>query len=350
MIKTLSPYYVYVPLDDTGTAYPDYKVQVYIWQGLQASKPTLPEYEITKDNVTLNTGFDKINISNLINDFIEFIPVKSASTSLLNGVNQVWVSVDYIGDYTNIASVYSNLINYVGIKGYNYGMDGENADIPSNKILLQGTEFKVSRNSNFILPTRNKSAGNITIISYPNNEVNLTIPYSTTTDSNDYITYLWLNVADTSSDTYIEIKYSTETITLFVTEEYRYTPIDIHFVNKEGAQQVITFFKEKTESTNVKKDTYNYNNGQPINGNHQFVDFNINSKSKFSINSGFIDEGMNETIAQLLRSHSVWMYKNSNFIPLNIETSNVEYKTRVKDKLINYKIDFGYSFNDINTI
>ena len=37
-------------------------------------------------------------------------------------------------------------------KGYNYGMDGKNAETPTNKILLSGTEFKVNRNGIFVLP------------------------------------------------------------------------------------------------------------------------------------------------------------------------------------------------------
>jgi hypothetical protein len=38
------------------------------------------------------------------------------------------------------------------VKGYAYGMDGENTSTPANRILLEGTEFKVQRNGFFNLP------------------------------------------------------------------------------------------------------------------------------------------------------------------------------------------------------
>jgi len=146
------------------------------------------------------------------------------------------------------------------------------------------------------------------------------------------------------------VVYNSETITLYLTDECRYTPIDIAFQNKEGAQQIFTFFKKKTDSMSVTDETFESDRGQPSEGNHQFVRYNVNGKSKFTVNSGFVDEDGNETIKQLLLSERVWEYDGTNFIPLNVNSTNLEFKTRQNDRLINYEFEFEFGFNDINNV
>lgn len=190
----------------------------------------------------------------------------------------------------------------------------------------------------------------ITIISYPDNQINESIVEPTSLLSNEMVQNLWVNVAEATTDTYIEIVFNGVTTTLLITDECRYTPIDICFQNKEGALQFMTFFKAKTDSLSVTNEEFEGDRGQPLDGNHQYVKFNVQGKSKFKVNSGFIQESMNETVRQLLLSERVWMYSNEIFTPLNVAGKSLEYKTRQKDRLINYEIDFDYAFNEINSI
>jgi hypothetical protein len=190
----------------------------------------------------------------------------------------------------------------------------------------------------------------ITIISYPDNQINESIVEPTSLLSNEMIQNVWVNVAEATTDTYIEIVFNGVTTTLLITDECRYTPIDICFQNKEGALQFMTFFKARTDSLSVTNEEFEGDRGQPLDGNHQYVKFNVQGKSKFKVNSGFIEESMNETVRQLLLSERVWMYSNEIFTPLNVAGKSLEYKTRQKDRLINYEIDFDYAFNEINSI
>jgi hypothetical protein len=190
----------------------------------------------------------------------------------------------------------------------------------------------------------------ITIISYPDNQINESIVEPTSLQSNEMIQNVWVNVAEATTDTYIEIVFNGVTTTLLITDECRYTPIDICFQNKEGALQFMTFFKARTDSLSVTNEEFEGDRGQPLDGNHQYVKFNVQGKSKFKVNSGFIEESMNETVRQLLLSERVWMYSNEIFTPLNVAGKSLEYKTRQKDRLINYEIDFDYAFNEINSI
>jgi hypothetical protein len=190
----------------------------------------------------------------------------------------------------------------------------------------------------------------ITVISYPDNEINFSQEVGDTLLSEEIIKYMWVDVSEALTDEYIEIVYNGETITLLIEEECRYTPIDIFFQNKEGAEQVITFFKKSTESLSITSEEYESNNGQPSLGNHQVTKFNIQGKTKLKVNSGFVSEEMNETFKQLVFSERVWKYESGVFTPLNIASSSLEYKTRANDRLINYEIDFNYAFNEINNI
>lgn len=187
----------------------------------------------------------------------------------------------------------------------------------------------------------------ITVKSYPLNEINYTIEAEKSYYSGKMIKYLWIDVAEAVSDQYIEITYNDEVKTLLITDECRYTPIDIAFQNKEGALQTITFFKAKKET--ITTESENFQGNRQI-GSHQFIKYNINAKTKFTVNSGFITEDKNEAIRQLLLSERVWMLSGSTAIPLNVTTTSQEFKTRQNDRLINYAIEFEHAFYENNNV
>ncbi len=190
----------------------------------------------------------------------------------------------------------------------------------------------------------------ITIISYPDNNINESIVEPTSFNSAEMLQNIWVKVSEAGTDEYIEVTYNGETITLLITDECRYTPVDIAFQNKEGAIVFMPFFKAKTESLSTTRETFESDRGQPSTGNHQFVDFNVQGRTSYKINSGFVDENMNQIVKQLLLSERVWEYVNTKYIPIKVKSTGVEYKTRQKDRLINYEMEFEYAFNEINNI
>ena len=58
-------------------------------------------------------------------------------------------------------------------------------------------------------------------------DIDKTINLPNTNDSSKLVQYLWVDGAELSQDTYIEVTYNSVTITLFVIEEYKYTPVNI---------------------------------------------------------------------------------------------------------------------------
>lgn len=357
MIKALSPFVVTTPFVSplTSATSTEYLLQIYVWSGDKASVPAEATYEKTILNTSNSIGNSKVNIARLINDFINFGTASSNITETLDGNNAMWVQHDVIYTTSNPTDddVQQSIVTQLMVSGYGYGIEGENAQPPTNKVFMAGTEFDVNRAGFFSVPIlvdEDTASQTATIISFPDNEINKVIALPDTNDSSELIQYLWVDNSETTTDTHIEVGFNGVTITLFITEECRYTPIDIAFQNKEGQQQILTFFKKRVDSMAVTNEVFEGERGQPSEGNHQFIKFNVNGKSKLTVNTGFIDEDVNETIKQLFLSERVWEFDGTNFIPLNISSTTFEEKTRQNDRLINYEIAFDFAFNEVNTI
>lgn len=264
--------------------------------------------------------------------------------------------------------------------GYSYGNEGENITTILYNTLIPTQDYKVNREGVFVVPILTDepivdveayvarviadggtvesssciaigvTTNPISIISYPSNEINLSENIATTTTSGELVKYLWVQCNETTTDSYIEVVFNGQTTTLLLQDEPKYTPIDIFFQNKEGAEQVLTFFKEQKSSLSITSSEFESDRGQPSLGNHQFVRHNVQGRKDLTLNSGFVDEEMNEIFTQLLLSERIWSYNGSNFTPLNIKSKQLSYKTQLKERLINYEINFEYSYNEINNI
>lgn len=353
MIKGLSPYYITTPFVSplTGLTCASYTLTIYVWSGDSTATPASSSYTILKQNPTGSVASSEVNISRLINDFISFQPQEGTGIQLINGNNQKWVRVETTYETTDPtdATTPQNIILELLVKGYGYGLEGVNPDTPNNKIMLTGNEFNVNRNGYFSLPLE-MFDGDISIKSYPALQINTTIATSSTIDSDEYIKNLWITVSSATTDEVIEIIYNGITTSLLVLDECRYTPVDVFFQNKEGAQQSLTFFKERKDDMSVTSEEFESDRGQPSQSFHQYVKFNVQAKSKFKANSGFVSEDNNEVFKQLLLSEKVWIFENSSFVPVNVNSKSIEYLNRVNDRLIKYEIGFDFAYNEINNI
>jgi len=464
MIKSNSPYYITTPLVSvaSGLTCQNYKLSVSVWDGLKSSPPATATYTTTKNNPTASTGSDRINIARIVNDYIDFAPQKTTTTSVINGNNQRWVKTSVIynndfvaqpqitvltvtnkalssdnafltlngvlhtvpingGIFTSASANAEEIKNYIntltthtatrletivtitavqnGLQsatlidvsgvaamtvnvlttqagstgpeapqyattslmslGYSYGNEGENVTTIENNTLIATQDYKVNREGVFVVPilVSETLQTTATVISYPNNEINQSFTIPLTTDSSNLVKYIWVICTETTTDSYIEVVFNGQTTTLLIQDEPKYTPIDIFFQNKEGAEQVLTFFKEQNNSLSITSSEFESDRGQPSLGNHQFVRYNVQGRTELTLNSGFVDQDMNEAFTQMLLSERIWSYStnifskiSSIFIPLSIKSKELSYKTQLNERLINYEIKFDYSYNEINNI
>ena len=156
MIKSLSPFNVTTSWISgiTGLTCISYTLEIFVWNGSKANSGLIPTYSVQKDNLTTSTGDDIVNIARLVNDFLRITPQQGTTTEAIAGGNQVWVKtqVKYTTSNASELNTPQNVEVDLLLKGYGYGMEGSNTSAPTNKIHLQGTEFKVARNNIFSVP------------------------------------------------------------------------------------------------------------------------------------------------------------------------------------------------------
>ena len=128
--------------------------------------------------------------------------------------------------------------------------------------------------------------------------------------------------------------------------EPKYTPVLCDFINRFGGWQTLTLYKAQTNSLSVKNEDYklspkevNYN---PLRG--QKRSFNFIGTQNIKTNTGWIDENYNELITDLLLSEKILIDNK----PVILKTQGTELKTRVKNRLINYELEFEFAYNLIN--
>lgn len=147
-----------------------------------------------------------------------------------------------------------------------------------------------------------------------------------------------------------------KTITFREICEPRYDYLEVIFYNKYGALQTIPFNKKSKISINTSSDSFKRNLMDFVNDptytkeKHQVRQFHVTGKETIQMNTGYLDESFNEVIRQLLLSEQVFVYDGSEVKPIVIDSSSLQFKTSVNDRLTQYTLDFSYAFNKINDI
>jgi hypothetical protein len=346
MILTKSPHYINVSLNYATTF--SVTLKLYIWEGEKANEPVTPQYTLTKERPDITVGHLDIEIADLIHDYITNKPsLQSVSGKYPTpSGNGVWVkyTIDFNDDTETITSL--ETIDFA-VAGYGYFLEGINPQLPISRVLTSSTIQKVD--DSFYLPYY--ADGTISQLEVSDGTTTNTYAIANETDSVNKLGFLYIDINDYTGD-FITVTDSVNEWTFEVVTECRYTPEKILFLNKYGAYEVFTFFKAKKESLKVSSE--DFNNAYVSDGSydvtrHQKQKYNIQSSEKFTLNTDYIAEEENERIKELLQSDSVYLI-GSSLIPVVVDTSSLEVKTRINDRLINYSLDFEYAYNKINNI
>ena len=158
----------------------------------------------------------------------------------------------------------------------------------------------------------------------------------------------------TGSTNSIAVGSPAKTITIERTDCSKYMPMKVTFVNKYGALQDIYFDKKSTETMTTTVQKYKNNNlsttGTYSRTAHQYRTLIKTGQEKMILNTGFVDEGMNEPIKQLMLSEQVWMKRGTEYHPIDVSTSSLTFKTKANDKLINYTIEVEHAHEHIDRV
>lgn len=369
-INVKSPYYISTGFVNNLSST---TLDLYIYTGTQGfSRPSKPTYSLRSFAVQNISVFE---ISELVKDYFQ---------SNFDGDYQsdnYWVdyrTTRYINDVAQSPSGYTSL---TGFNGYGYFEDGVNPQnnyslLQSNKTILKLGDAPIviavdtSNTSNVGFYYENEPVYNKTISS--DIQSNLQIEYVTNTVNGsdvfenrviqdggtfegskcliDFSNEFEIFPIDTI---YVDGDYGVDLIKVQNVEECKYQPYKITFINKFGALQDVWFFKRTNENLTTKKEEFKRNiivNGTYNISNHQNKILTKNGSEKLTLNTGFYPEEYNEVFKQMQLSEDCWIEVNNKTLPVNITSSELAYKTKLNDKLINYTINVEYAFDVINNI
>ena len=356
ILNIRSPYFI--TINESGQV--GSKIELFIWK--TGSIPATPTYTFTKAIASATQRENVYNISSFIKEFINNVAPTNAST-------EMWANVTVKRYKETSVGVYSLLdtVNYTAVEAYNNYTGGYNQS--------QGlANFAVLANPNidqyFFL---NNPYAESYPIPFINVYANLTVP-----DFVD-VTYQDLNGLNEVTDGYntagknifkvplskVNYKYRkgnkciikyyvgetlTQTVTFNVYPvcETKYTPVICNFINRFGGWQSLTFFKAQFNNIVTQGNKYNLTpsavNYNPLIGKTK--QFNRNGMQSVRVNTGWVDENNSELIQDLLLSETILL----DLKPVTIKTDGTELKTSLNNKMINYEMEFDYSFDLINNV
>jgi len=321
------------------------RLYLYVYDGTQGSydngdlKYTLEKSVIQGENNIV------LEVSELIRDYISF----NFNNDYV--CNSKWVTaVVYYYDDTGALFNYNNpqSFNYIALDGYGYFDEEINPELQRHA-LISANNIYLPEGVAGKLPIFAEGVGKVTIDSVDTQIID-------NGNSNQKIQYV-----DIPADSNTIQIYDTDDTTLLKTIkvtnicEPKFTPYKVTFINKFGVYQYLYFFKKTTETFDITSESYKTNTintssvTYPLYSTQRQL-YNVNANTSISLNTGFINEDMNSTIEQLLITENAWIRWDNKTLPINPVTKNLQKKTSLNDRLINYTIDFEFAFNKINNI
>ena len=287
IVRARSPYIIFI--NEVGQT--SGKLELRIWKNGE-TKPTLPNYSFSKPIPSATQTLLRFNISPYLKDFI---------SNELYYVD-TWYCNFECRLFSNNVELTEQKIEGIAVNGYADFLDGQNySDSLANRFTNIKRQIKVG-------------------------SINKLHSYSRL--SNNISEIITTNVEETC--------------------EPILEPQLVQFINRYGGLDFIWFFKMRTDSISIEsKDykllqpamTYDTTIGQN-------AKYNFNGKQSVKMNTGFVNENYNELIQDLMLSEKVWI----NSIPAIVKSSGTEFKTQIRNKNINYEIEFEYAFDLINNM
>lgn len=357
IINARSPYFITV--NESGQI--GSKIELFISPG-EIALPSEATYTLSKRSPSSSQLRTDYNISQYIREYID-------TTSSVYGGNYIFANVRVKRYKETSVGVFEllNTVDHFGVNGYTLYSDGYNyTDSSSLFVCLanpsieinyqEGIEsskypyinalvdFTANASSKVDVSYKDMNGRNEVVVTYDtNNKSAIKVPVRTSSakfDNGNTVTLNWKPAGTTVS--------ITKTFTVKPICETKYEPIQCTFINRFGGWQFLTFFKAKSSSINVMGTSYNvlpssvdYNIKKG-----QTNTFNINGKQSIKLNTGWVPENYSELIQDLLLAETILL----DDVPVEIKTQSSDIKTSLKDRNINYEMEFEYAFNLINNV
>ena len=350
IILSRSPYNVFI---EPTVLFDSAEIEMRLYRGeFDVDKPNTPQY--TLSNQVIKAGQTKINfeVAKFVNDYCKSnIPTFGIGINTSTAFDSVWLETTLTAFYVG-SNIGQQVKNFYAIDGFGYHTELMNPKLQTN-VLSSITNHIVYMYSDY--PIYFVSEGLLSIkiggVSQPfglNPEFN-----------NQLVSYInigsYLEDETLGSPFLVRFTYETGNEDHFITIENscKYPLYNCFFKNKYGVWQSIPFSLRNKQSFEVESSEYMpiiSSFGEYSLQSHQQKTFNPNSKEKITCNTDYLPEYYNLLFDELMLSEFVYLENDGQYLPVNINKKSFERKTRLFDKLIQYTMEFEYSFNKINQV
>ena len=331
IINIRTPYFVEVnEFGQTGA-----KVELFFaYVPSYGSTPTYTLTELVPSAVQTNLSF---NISNYAKEIIKPInPVYTTSATAENSQTKIFVQIKR---YSLISGVYTlvDTTEKLCLNGFNTYADGYNNVITSDTYAMyHDVTLKVKDFSSAYVNVY-LEAGSYGVL-YNN------LPDETLIVTTDNVFKIPIK------SNLITIEGGTDDVVINAEQECepKYTPLVCTYVNRFGGWQYLTFFKANSEQITTDSKEFSL---LPANLDYNVLQgqrkgFNFQGKQTIKANTGWVSERYFDLIQDLMLSETVLLDNK----PVMIKSKSMGKKTHLKDKNINYEIEFEYNFGLINDV
>jgi len=342
-----------------------YVGELYYWTG-SASSSGSADYTITKFPNTSNVGIFDLNriINSTLTDlaiantsnvvyfnvyfytqyyngstYVLGTPVKSSTYKALDGYGlfpeaigqAIYNKTPYWPLMTDAPVTQSVLIEDIGYSGI---YTGDAGTTQPTKVLytsnLGNADYTVS----------NSTATSGQIATYPIGPSQSGFPLSTSGLE-------WFTVQGYNGSTPLGTKLRYDVVC-----KQKYPNVRISWKNRYGQFDWYSFYMVNRKSFSTTKKTY-----QPQLGSWESSTFSYNSydssnlnyivdsSQTLQVNSWWLSDDFNDFFKELLVSDEIYYWEGTTARPLTIATSNIQFKTGVNDKVIQYQFDFNIGQN-----
>lgn len=332
------------------------KVELRLWNKGD-TKPTDPTYIMSKGIASVTQTQTNYNISPFILEYIDKYFLDYSTTTITEADSKEWCIGEYITYYSTDGTTWIELdtIEFCAVNGYSTVEEGMNFSLTKTQayLLLANPLIKVYWNT--IIPYYNFICREEDVeyaadwIDKAGDSLKTETFY---TGVDEFFNYAIPLVYGASVRLEITNKATSELLVRVETEEVcepKYPIQTMWFVNKLGGWNCFNFFKASFNSIDVKNSDYalmqkeidyDYRKGQT-------KPFNINGGQTIKVNSGWVTEDYFEWIQEMMLSDTILLNPQT---PVTIKTMNMDKKTSLQDKTINYTLEFNFANKLINNI
>lgn len=323
-----SPYFIEV--DEVGQQV--VKLEIFLWNK-GTTEPTEPSYTITENVPSATQTKISLNVSNYAKDFIKPIAPTYITEPTEENVN-TWCYMRVVSYSDNVEV---NDETFVCLNGYTLYNNGYNVSLSSAVIPLVNPDIK-----------KYVSLFGESYLNFWLDAGTYDVDYNTFTEVFEVLEdSVWSIPVSSNSFSLNGVEYTQE----FEAEEICepiYTPIVCSFINRFGGWDFITFFKANQQAIDVTSKEFNLMPSS-VDYNIQIGQkkrFNFQGTQRIKCNTGWVDENYSELIQDLLLSEVVIL----DYKPAIVKSQSFDIKTHLKDKNINYEIDFEFNYGLINDV